>query len=87
LFNAGTPDLPPALEIPLGEGLLLNGRQERALQFLTQGDQKRITNGDLQALFPDVHPETIRRDLADLVGKGLLVKLGQKRGSYYVLQK
>jgi ATP-dependent DNA helicase RecG len=87
LFNAGTPDLPPALEIPLAEGLLLNGRQERALQFLTQGDQKRITNGDLQALFPDVHPETIRRDLADLVGKGLLVKLGQKRGSYYVLQK
>lgn len=87
LFNAGIPDMAPAVEIPLGEGLLLNVRQERALQFLTQGDQKRITNGDLQALFPDVHPETIRRDLVDLVGKGLLVKLGQKRGSYYVLQK
>jgi ATP-dependent DNA helicase RecG len=87
LFNAGIPEAQPAIEMSLAKGVVLNVRQERALQYLTQGDQKRITNGDLQALFPDVHPETIRRDLADLVGKGLLVKLGQKRGSYYVLQK
>ncbi|MEP7284460.1 MAG: ATP-binding protein [Chloroflexota bacterium] len=64
----------------------LNPRQEQALYHLTQGGYRRITNKDLQELFTGVHPETIRRDLADLVSKGLLVKMGQKRGSYYVLQ-
>jgi ATP-dependent DNA helicase RecG len=37
-------------------------------------------------LCPDVHPETIRRDLADLVTKNILRKMGQKRGSYYVFR-
>jgi ATP-dependent DNA helicase RecG len=65
--------------------VLLNPRQEVALQFLRQVGHVRITNGDLQAMFPSIHPETIRRDLADLVQKGLLLKRGAKRGSYYVL--
>lgn len=60
----------------------LNPRQQAALQFLDK--QPRITNHDLQALYPSVHSETIRRDLADLVTRGLLEKWGQKRGSYYV---
>lgn len=64
----------------------LNPRQEAALAFLHKPGNSRITNSDLQALCPDVHPETIRRDLADLVTKHILSKLGQKRGSYYVLQ-
>lgn len=66
-------------------GVALNPRQESAIRHLTEGGYKRITNSDLQELFPDVHPETLRRDLADLVSKGILLKLGQKRGSYYVL--
>ncbi len=65
------------------ESLGLNPRQQSALDFLTT--HPRITNKDLQELFPDVHSETIRRDLADLVTKGKLQKLGEKRGSYYVL--
>src|SRR5260221_2087080 len=68
-------------------GFSLNPRQESALNYLMHGGYRRITNKDLQELFTDVHPETIRRDLADLVSKGLLVKLGQKRGSYYVLHE
>lgn len=60
----------------------LNPRQQAALQFLDK--HQRITNHDLQMLYPSVHSETIRRDLADLVTRGLLEKLGQKRGSYYV---
>jgi ATP-dependent DNA helicase RecG len=62
----------------------INPRQEAALMHLHKGNP-RITNSDLQELCPDVHPETIRRDLADLVAKNVLRKLGQKRGSYYVL--
>lgn len=66
-------------------GMAINSRQEAALIHLHKGNT-RITNSDLQSLCPDVHPETIRRDLADLVSRSVLKKLGEKRGSYYVLR-
>lgn len=62
----------------------LNARQERALEYLvTHG---RITNSDYQELSPDVHPETLRRDLADLVSRDVLIKVGDKRATYYILK-
>jgi ATP-dependent DNA helicase RecG len=67
--------------------ITLNPRQEAALIYLRQPGNTRITNSELQRLYPDVHAETIRRDLSDLVTKKLLVKMGAKRGSYYVLYK
>jgi ATP-dependent DNA helicase RecG len=69
----------------LYNGQPVNPRQEAALKMLHNGSS-RITNKDLQTLYPDVHAETIRRDLADLVSKNILRKLGEKRGSYYVLK-
>jgi ATP-dependent DNA helicase RecG len=68
-------------------GVEINPRQEAALTHLLSEGNSRITNSDLQALCPDVHPETIRRDLSDLVTKNILQKMGQKRGSYYVLKR
>jgi ATP-dependent DNA helicase RecG len=65
----------------------LNPRQEAALAHLNKPHITRITNKELQSMYPDVHAETIRRDLADLVNKDILHKMGQKRGSYYVLKK
>ncbi len=64
--------------------VLLNPRQERALQHLAV--QGRITNSELQGLVPDVSAETIRRDLADLVDQGILLKVGEKRATYYILK-
>ncbi len=66
--------------------LSLNPRQEAALLHLRQPGNTRITNSELQRLYPEVHAETIRRDLSDLVTKDVLVKMGAKRGSYYVLK-
>lgn len=68
-------------------GLPVNPRQEAALAYLRQPGNARITNSELQRMFPDVHAETIRRDLADLVSKNILSKIGEKRGSYYVLKR
>jgi ATP-dependent DNA helicase RecG len=62
----------------------LNERQISSLLHLAE--QRRITNSDIQELAPDVSPETIRRDLADLVARGLLLKIGEKRGAYYILK-
>ena len=64
--------------------LHLNPRQEQALTFLK--DNRRITNRDYQTLCPDASPETLRRDLADLVDRGLLLKVGEKRATYYMLK-
>ena len=64
--------------------MLLSSRQERALAYL--GEHGRITNSEMRTLFPDVSDETIRRDLSDLVEKGLLLKIGEKRATYYILK-
>ena len=75
----------PALDLRALAHLALNPRQEKAIVFL-QG-QRRITNRDYQTLCPEVHAETLRRDLADLVRKDLLLKIGDKRATYYILKK
>ncbi len=62
----------------------LNERQIAAIVYLTE--QRRISNGDLQELHPNVSAETIRRDLADLVERGLLLKVGEKRATYYIFK-
>ncbi len=62
----------------------LNERQEKALAYLA--DKGRITNREYQELCPEVSTETIRRDLAGLVRKDLLLKIGEKRATYYIFK-
>jgi ATP-dependent DNA helicase RecG len=62
----------------------LNERQIKAIQFLRLNT--RITNKDLRELCPDVTPETLRLDMADLVDKGVVIKIGDKRGTFYMLK-
>jgi ATP-dependent DNA helicase RecG len=75
----------PAADLSAYRALELNSRQELALSYLFS--RRRISSRDYQELCPGVHPETLRRDLADLVGRGLLVKIGDKKSTYYVLKK
>lgn len=62
----------------------MNERQIRAIQYLQESG--RITNREYHDLCPDVSPETLRLDLNDLVEKGLLMKIGDKKGTYYILK-
>jgi len=62
----------------------LNERQIKALAYLEE--HNRITNREYQNLCPDVTPETLRLDLADMVDKGLLLRVGAKKGTYYILK-
>ena len=62
----------------------LNERQEQALAYLLE--KGRITNREYQELCPDVSSETIRRDLADLVNKNVLLQIGRKRATYYIFK-
>jgi ATP-dependent DNA helicase RecG len=63
---------------------VMNERQARALQFIR--DSGRITSRDYQLLCPDVSPETLRLDLNDLVNRGVLLRIGAKKGTYYVIK-
>lgn len=62
----------------------MNERQIRAVSYIR--DHGRITNREYRQLCPDLSPETIRLDLADLVDQGVLLKIGAKRGTYYILK-
>ncbi len=62
----------------------LNERQMRTLQYLQA--YGRITNCEYHDLCPDVSPETLRLDLSDLVDKALVMKIGDKKGTYYMLK-
>jgi ATP-dependent DNA helicase RecG len=62
----------------------LNERQRQAIIFVQSTG--RITNSDLQAMAPEVSAETIRRDLADMVERNLLIRIGSKRATYYILK-
>jgi ATP-dependent DNA helicase RecG len=73
----------PVIDDPTVDATL-NARQKLALSHLKT--QPRITNRIYQDLCPDVHPETLRRDLADLVKRGHLMKIGDKRATYYILK-
>lgn len=62
----------------------LNPRQQQVLAYL--GTHRRISSREYQELCPEVHPETLRRDLADLVARAVLIKVGDKRATYYILK-
>lgn len=57
-------------------------RQARAMTYVR--DYGRITNSDYGTLCPSVSAETLRSDLADLVSKGVLMRVGEKKGTYYI---
>ena len=61
-----------------------NERQKKALAFVREDGS--ITNSDYQRLCPHVSSETLRRDLNDLVERGLLLKIGSKKGTHYILK-
>jgi len=75
----------PVPDLSVYASLALNPRQQMALAYLA--GHRRITSREYQDLCPDVHAETLRRDLADLVSQGVLLKIGDKRATYYILKK
>ncbi len=73
------PDGVDALPVPAQ-----NQRIEKMLGFLkTNG---RITNREYQELCPDVSAESLRRDFVDMVERGVIMRIGDKRGTHYILK-
>lgn len=62
----------------------LNERQLQALAYVRE--HGHIASRDYQELCPHVTPETLRLDLADMVHRGILLRIGAKKGTYYILK-
>jgi ATP-dependent DNA helicase RecG len=59
-------------------------RIEKMLGFIKKNG--RITNRDYQELCPDVSAESLRRDFVEVVERGVVMRVGDKRGTYYILK-
>jgi len=63
---------------------ILNGRQLRALNYVQENGS--ITNREFRELCSEVGAETLRLDLAEMVSEGILLRIGAKRGTRYILK-
>jgi ATP-dependent DNA helicase RecG len=57
---------------------------KRQLQYIR--DHGSITNREYRQLCVGVSAETLRLDLADMVEKGIILKVGSKKGTYYIIK-
>jgi len=62
----------------------MNDRQLKAVTYVQKSGA--ITNREYRQLCTHVGAETLRLDLVDLVSKGVLLKIGEKRGTRYILK-
>jgi predicted HTH transcriptional regulator len=62
--------------------LNLNARQQEAVAFVKRS--RRIANSEYQQL-TGANRKTAARGLDELVTKGVFKRVGEKRGSYYLL--
>jgi ATP-dependent DNA helicase RecG len=63
---------------------ILNERQLRGLSYLQENGS--ITNSEFRDLCPEVGAETLRLDLVEMVDQGILLRVGAKRGTRYILK-
>jgi len=62
----------------------MNERQAKALAYAQRNG--RVTNREYREICGHVTAETLRLDLVDLVKRGILLKIGDKRSTYYILK-
>ncbi|HUS13973.1 MAG TPA: ATP-binding protein [Chloroflexia bacterium] len=62
----------------------LSPRQAAGLEHAEQTG--RLTNREYREIHTDLSDEAARLDLADLVERGYLMKIGSNRGTYYILR-
>ena len=62
----------------------MNERQTKAIAYVNEHGS--ISNREYRMICPSVTSETLRLDLVDLVERGLLLKIGSKKGTHYILK-
>jgi len=62
----------------------LNERQQKAIEYLLKN--KKITNTDYRELNLNISDRTALNDLNELVAKGIIAAIGEKKYRYYILR-
>ena len=75
---------PSTIAIESARPSVLNERQLRAMQYVKQYGS--ISNREYKRICEGNSAETLRRDLADLVKRDLLMRVGLKKGTHYILK-
>ncbi len=87
LILRGPKGVPLSAFVTDPESLARLGLNERQVQIvLGLSERGRLTSRECQELCPQVSAETLRRDLADLITRGLILKVGESRATYYILR-
>ena len=58
-----------------------NERQERILAFLRENGRAQVW--EVKQVFPEVTKRTLRRDFEQMLGQGLIERMGEKNNTYY----
>ncbi|PIP52085.1 hypothetical protein COX09_03455, partial [Candidatus Beckwithbacteria bacterium CG23_combo_of_CG06-09_8_20_14_all_47_9] len=69
----------------LGRQIELNGKQIKLIEFFA--DKDKIAAREALTVLPNVSPDTILRNINDLVKKGVLKKRGITKNAYYMMRK
>jgi Fic family protein len=67
------------------QGGYLNERQKMLKEFIVE--QKTIKVADLSVAFPDISPNTLKKDLQYLKAEQIITTVGQGKGTVYVLKQ
>jgi ATP-dependent DNA helicase RecG len=62
-----------------------NQRVDKMMSFIRSHGQ--ITSREYQELCPGVSAESLRRDFVEMVEQGLIMRVGDKRGTYYISKR
>ena len=70
------------------ERLRAMGLTERQIKIVTAiREVKSVKLGDVKRLFPELSDKTVQRELRELVRKGILRSIGEKKGRRYELAR
>jgi Fic family protein len=67
------------------KGGYLNERQKMLKEFIIK--QKTVKTADITLAFPDISPNTLKKDLQYLKAEQIITSLGQGKGTVYVIKQ
>ena len=67
------------------KGGYLNERQKMLKQFIIE--QKTVKVADLSGAFPDISPNTLKKDLQYMRAEQIISTVGQGKGTVYLIKR
>jgi len=69
------------LKVPEFQSTERNERQERILAFLRENGRAQVW--EIKQVFPEVTKRTLRRDFEQMLGQGLVERIGERNNTFY----